>query len=220
MAPQPRAANWLVEKGPKELERLFRAVVFYPFAPNLLIYNDRHNHEASVGASKLLGLPREEFVGRSLDDFTDPDFKPQISQRWNEFLEQGEQQGTIPLFGADGNPREVEYLAKGNVLPVRHLLVLRDKAPKRSVPAWVQDYALFLLDVEGQIVASYAGAERIYGYLSGEIIGQNASLVYPDEDVISKLQQKLKRGAVEGHIGGEGWHVKRTDPGLMSSRWL
>ena len=62
---------------------------------------------------------------------------------------------------------------------MRHLLVLRDKTPKASVPAWVQDYALFLLDVDGEIVAWYGGAERIYGYLSAEIIGQNASIFYP-----------------------------------------
>ena len=209
MASQPHAANWLAEKGPKELEQLFRAVVFYPSAPILLTDNDRQYREASVGASKLLGLPREKIIGRSLDDFTDPDFRPLISERWSEFLEQGEQQGTIPLLGPDGNPREVEYLAKGNVLPVRHLLVLRDKTPKAIVPAWVQDYALFLLDVEGEIVAWYAGAERIYGYLSGEIIGQNASLFCPDEGAVSKLQEKLKRGALEGHVGTEGWHVKK-----------
>jgi PAS domain S-box-containing protein len=86
-----------------------------------------------------------------------------------------------------------------------------DKTPdgKRSVPAWVQDYALFLLDVEGRIVAWYAGAERIYGYSSSEVIGQNASLFYPDEDALLKLQEKLKRGAAEGHVGAEGWHVKK-----------
>ena len=33
---------------------------------------------------------------------------------------------------ADGDPREVEYIAKGNVLPVRHLLVLRDKDRESS----------------------------------------------------------------------------------------
>jgi formate hydrogenlyase transcriptional activator len=158
---QPQANLWLLENGPKELERLFRAIAFYPLAPILLTDDDRHYREASVGASKLLGLPREEIIGRSLDDFTDPDFKPVISERWNALLSDGEQQGTIPLIGMDGTPHEVEYVAKGEVLPVRHVLVLRDKASNTGVPAWVQDYALFLLDVEGQIVAWYRGAERI-----------------------------------------------------------
>ena len=75
-------------------------------------------------------------------------------------------------MGPDGKPRDVEYTAKGNVLPVRHVLVLRDKtapaetgqADKDRIPAWVQDYALFLLDVDGRVAAWYSGAARIYGY--------------------------------------------------------
>jgi formate hydrogenlyase transcriptional activator len=224
MASQPQATRWLAENGPKELELLFRAIVFHPSTPILIADNDRHYREASVGASKLLGLPREKIIGRSLDDFAEPSFKPVISERWRAFLEEGEQEGTLRLVGPDGGPRDVEYTAKGNVLPIRHLLVLRDKATttpvgglvemdkdpsKSSVPAWVQDYALFLLDVDGQVVAWYAGAERIYGYKSGEAIGQHVSLFYPDEDALRKLQEKLKRAAGEGHVGNEGWQVRK-----------
>jgi formate hydrogenlyase transcriptional activator len=224
MASQPPATRWLAENGPKELELLFRAIVFHPSAPILLADNDRHYLEASVGASKFLGLPREEIIGRSLDDFALPGFRPVISERWRAFLEKGEQEGTLQLVGPDGDPRDVEYSAKGNVLPVCHLLVLRDKTtktpgggpvprdkdhPASSVPAWVQDYALFLLDVDGQIAAWYAGAERIYGYKSGEVIGQHVSIFYPDEDALRKLKAKLKRAAAEGHVGTEGWQVKK-----------
>src|SRR5678815_3165170 len=116
MASQPQAAGWLAENGPKELELLFRAIVFHPSVPLLLADNDRQSHEASVGASKLLGLPREKIIGRSLDDFAEPGFRPVISERWRAFLEKGEQQGTLKLVGPDGGPREVEYIAKGNVL--------------------------------------------------------------------------------------------------------
>ncbi len=207
MASQPQAAGWLTEHGPKELELLFRAIVFHPSVPILLADNDRHYQEASVGASKLLGLPREKLIGRSLDEFAEPSFRPVISERWRTFLKEGEQQGTLKLVGPDGGPREVEYSAKGNVLPVRHLLVLHDKNP---VPAWVQDYALFLLDVEGEVVAWYAGAERIYGYKSSEALGQHTALLYPDEDTLrARLDEELKRAAAEGHFGNEGWQARK-----------
>src|SRR5579863_7026373 len=164
MASQPQATGWLVENGPKELESLFRAIVFQPSVPILITDNDRHSREASVGAGKLLGIPREKIIGRPLDDFAEPSFKPVISQRWQAFLEEGEQQGTLPLVVAEGGPREIEYIAKGNVLPARNLVVLREAS--KSVPGWVQDYALYLLDADGMIAAWYAGAERIYGYKS------------------------------------------------------
>lgn len=225
MASQPQADGWLAKNGPKELELLFRAFVFHPSEPILLADNDRRYLEASVGATKLLGLPREKIIGRSLDDFAEPSFKPVISERWRAFLEKGEQEGTLRLVGPDGGPRDVEYSAKGNVLPVRHLLVLRDKttntlgggpaemdkvSSKSSVPAWVQDYALCLLDVGGQVVAWYAGAERIYGYKSSEALGRHVSLFYPDEGTLrGKLDQEWKRAIGEGHVGTEGWHVKK-----------
>jgi formate hydrogenlyase transcriptional activator len=214
--PQPTA--WLAENGPKELESLFRAIVFHPSAPILLADNDRRYREASIGASKLLGLPREKIIGRSLDDFAVPAIKPAILERWQAFLKEGEQEGTLQLLGPDGTPRDVEYTAKGNVLPVRHLLLLRDKtnpaeegqeSPQNVIPSWVQDYALCLLDADGRVAAWYSGAERIYGYKPDEVIGQHVSIFYPDEDARGKLQEKLKRAVGEGHVGAEGWHVKK-----------
>src|ERR1019366_2771132 len=142
---QSTASRWLVENGPKELELLFRAIVYHPSAPILITDNDGNYRDASVGVGKLLGLPREKIIGRQIDDFTPPSFKPQVSQLWRAFLEQGEQEGTLQLMGPDGTLREVEYTAKGNVLPVRHVLVLRDKnavaetesAFTDRIPSWV-----------------------------------------------------------------------------------
>jgi PAS domain S-box-containing protein len=76
MASEPHATGWLAKNGPKELELLFRAIVFQPSAPILLADDERRYLEASVGAAKLLGLPREKIIGRTLDDFVEPSFKP------------------------------------------------------------------------------------------------------------------------------------------------
>src|ERR1022692_2890951 len=50
------------------------------------------------------------------------------------------------------------------------------------IPSWVQDYALFLLDVGGRIVTWYSGAQRIYGYKTDEATGQHVSFLYPSEE--------------------------------------
>ncbi len=172
-----------------------------------------------MGAGKLLGLPREKIIGRSLDDFAAPAIKPVIPQRWQALLKEGQQSGTLEILSADGTPREVEYTAKTNVLPVRHLLVLRDKTmsaepdkdPSLSrIPSWVEDYALFLIGADGKIVAWYAGAERIYGYPAGEAIGRHLSFLYPADDSLpSGLQEELTRAAGEGHKGNEGWCLRK-----------
>jgi len=219
VASLPETATWLAENGPKEIEQLFRAIVYHPSAPILIADNDRHYRDASSGAGRLLGLSREEMIGRSLDEFVEPNFKPQISDMWQAFLEQGEQEGTLRIVGPDGSPREVEYIAKGNVLPVRHLLVLHDKAALTEsqgqatgveIPAWLQDYAIFLLDVDGNVAAWYSGAERIYGYTGATAIGRNIALLYPAEDGLNlRLQEELNRSTAEGHFGTEGWCAKK-----------
>jgi formate hydrogenlyase transcriptional activator len=74
----------------------------------------------------------------------------------------------------------------------------------------VQDYALFLLGVDARIVTWYSGAERIYGYKTDEAIGQHVSFLYPNEEVIRvNFEEKLKRAAAEGHLGNEGWHLRK-----------
>jgi len=213
---QPSGADWLVENGPRELELLFRAIVYHPSAPLLIADDDGNSREASAGASKLLGLPREKIIGRQIDDFAPPSFKPQVSQLWRAFLEHGEQEGTLQLVGPDGTPREVEFTAKGNVLPVRHAVVLRDKtvaaaaAPTGSIPSWVQDYALYLMDIEGRVVAWYSGAARIFGYQADEVMGQHVSFLHPGDDTLQvSLQAEFKRAADEGHTGTEGWRDRK-----------
>jgi len=217
-AAQSQATRWLEENGPRELELLFRAIVYHPAAPILIADNDRKYRDASAGAGKLLGLPRNKIIGCRMDDFAAPGFKPQISQLWRTFLEHGEQRGTLQLVSPDGNVRDVEYTAKGNVLPVRHVLVLHDmtapaetgQAPRGFTPSWVEDYALFLLDVDGRAAAWYSGAARIYGYKGDEILGQDISRLYPSDDTLSfQPREELKRAAAEGHFGNEGWHVKK-----------
>jgi formate hydrogenlyase transcriptional activator len=218
---QTQSADWLLENGPRELELLFRAIVYHPSVPILVADNERNYRDASAGAGKLLGLSRDKIIGQKMDDFADPSFKPQISELWRAFLGQGEQEGTLRLAGPDGTLWDVEYTAKGNVLPVRHLLILRDKttsaqtkgsaeADEDPIPSWVQDYALFLLDVNGRIVDWYSGAARICGYNRDEATGKHVSFLYPgEENPGAEPQQEMNRSAAEGHFGNEGWYVRK-----------
>jgi formate hydrogenlyase transcriptional activator len=212
------ADEWLAENGPKELESLLRSVIFQPTAPVLIADDDGNYRDASAGAGKLLGLARDAIIGRQIDEFTPPGLRPKVSELWRAFLKQGEQEGELALRAPDGTAREVVYVAKGNVLPVRHALVLREKAPptgasgasQNRIPSWVQDYALYLLDVEGRIVEWYAGATRIYGYPVKEALHRHITFLYPGEDTLrSRLQEEFKRAIAEGHVGTEGWQAKK-----------
>jgi PAS domain S-box-containing protein len=220
-APQSPTARWLAENGPRELELLFRAIVYHPSTPILIADDNRRYKEASAGAGKLLGIPREKIIGHQVDDFAEPDSQPHIPEIWDALLEEGEQEGTLSLKDKDGNPRTVEFRAKANVLPVRHILTLREKGVSAAggstdrkaaeVPSWVRDFALFLLHADGSVAAWYAGATRIFGYPAEEALGRNVSMLYTGKDAPDAiLREELKRSADAGHFGTEGWQIRKN----------
>ena len=213
-----QAVGWLLENGPRELELLFRAIVYHPSVPILIADDDRNYRDASAGAGKLLGLSRDMVIGRKLDDFADPAFKPQISELWRALLGQGEQTGTLRLAAPDGTTTDVEYTAKGNVLPVRHLLVLHNKnAPRKArMPAkWRPRHGSRTTHCScwtptDRSSAWYSGAARIYGYTENEAAGQHVSMLYADPESRGiDPQQELDRASAEGHFGYEGWHARK-----------
>jgi PAS domain S-box-containing protein len=74
----------------------------------------------------------------------------------------------------------------------------------------VQDYAIYWLDLEGNVESWNSGAERIKGYVSKEIIGQHFSRFYTEEDQKKGLPQKaLDTALTSGKFEGEGWRVRK-----------
>lgn len=75
----------------------------------------------------------------------------------------------------------------------------------------VQDYAIFMLDSEGNVATWNLGAERIKGYKASEIIGQHFSRFYPEEDIqAGKPAMELRVAAAEGRFEDEGgWRLRK-----------
>lgn len=74
----------------------------------------------------------------------------------------------------------------------------------------VQDYAILLLDLDGNILNWNKGAENIKGYSEKEIVGKNFSLFYMEEDRANNLPGKLIGEAVQsGRAKHEGWRVRK-----------
>ncbi len=74
----------------------------------------------------------------------------------------------------------------------------------------VTDYAIFMLDRGGHVLTWNAGAERIKGYRSDEIIGQHFSRFYPQEDRRArKPERELLLAETEGRVVDEGWRIRK-----------
>jgi formate hydrogenlyase transcriptional activator len=103
-------------------------------------------------------------------------------------------------------PDKLRCTERCDVLPGRHVVILQNISSGATDAGESADYALLCLDAVGLIVAWHAGAERIYGYTAEEIIGQHVSVLGLDDDLRVQLNDELRRIAIEGHLGSEGWH--------------
>ncbi len=88
---------------------------------------------------------------------------------------------------------------------------LRDSEERfRLLVEGVQEYAIFHLDPTGHVVSWNAGAERLKGYTSEEIIGRHFSVFYPQEDEMNdKPQNILAQAARHGQTKDEGWRIRK-----------
>lgn len=82
----------------------------------------------------------------------------------------------------------------------------------------VQDYAIFLLDPDGRVRTWNAGARRIKGYATGEIVGRHFAAFYTPEDVAAgKPERGLRAAMTTGHWEDEGWRVRRDGSRFWAS---
>ena len=83
----------------------------------------------------------------------------------------------------------------------------------------VQDYAIFLLSPEGNVMTWNAGAERIKGYSTSEIIGQHFSRFYSREAKESGWpQRELEIASAMGRFADEGWRVTEGRNSVLGLR--
>jgi len=90
--------------------------------------------------------------------------------------------------------------------------------PFRLLVQSIVDYAIYLLDPKGFVTSWNAGAERIKGFQTEEIVGQHFSKFYTEEDQKAGMPQKvLDTAAREGKFEGEGWRVRKDGTRFWAS---
>ena len=74
----------------------------------------------------------------------------------------------------------------------------------------VKDYAIYMLDRNGEVLSWNKGAEFLKGYKAEEIIGENFSRFFTEEDIAAGKPSLLLRTAVEqGKVEDEGLRVRK-----------
>ncbi|MBA5801045.1 hybrid sensor histidine kinase/response regulator [Rhizobium changzhiense] len=88
----------------------------------------------------------------------------------------------------------------------------------RRLVQGVSDYAIYMLDPDGNVSSWNFGAERIKGYRPHEIIGRHFSTFYTPEDREAGVPQTaLDIARAEGRFEREGWRVRKDGSRFWAS---
>jgi len=182
------------------------------------------------GASRIMGYDEDEAVGKHFSLFYGPEDlanrKPQIE------LDTARREGRVEDEGWRVRKDGTRFWANtiitllrdddGNIVGFGK--VTRDMTARREAEelvrqnseifellvSSVRDYAIFMLDPNGNVATWNAGAQRIKGYKPEEIIGSHFSRFYPEEDKKNhKPERELEIAARDGSVEDEGWRIRK-----------
>lgn len=124
-------------------------------------------------------------------------------------LEQGAE--LVPLHGdRDEIGRLASRIEDASALLRAREHALRESEERfRLVIEGVRDYGIFALGPDGLVASWNAGAERIKGWTSDEVIGRHFEMFYPAETRRERPAFILGRAASEGRAEDEGWRVRK-----------
>jgi len=192
----------------------------------------------NAGAERIKGFNADEVIGKHFSLFyTEEDRKAGTPDR---VLETARREGKFEGEGwrvrKDGTPFwasvVVDAINDEQGKLVGFAKITRDMTEKRAAQQalfdaerhfrilvqGVTDYALFMLDPNGQVTSWNAGAQRIKGYLPDEIIGQHFSRFYTAEDFDAGVPKRaLETARKTGRYEAEGWRVRKDGTRFWAS---
>jgi PAS domain S-box-containing protein len=105
---------------------------------------------------------------------------------------------------------EVDVGAERAIKPQLSETLRESEEQYRLLVEEVRDYAIFLLDLNGNVQTWNAGAERLKGYTKDEIVGHHFSEFYPAEDVANgKPAWELSVAREQGRVVDTGWRIRK-----------
>ena len=216
-------------KGESAGERRFRLVV--EAAPNAMVLSDPTGRIVMVNtqAERAFGYARAELVGQPVEILVPGRFRshhPELRRAFLADLRPRPMGAGRDLYGLkkDGsefpveiglNPIETDegIMVLAAIVDITERraaeLALRSSEQERSsLIDGVIDYAIYMLDPNGNVTNWNRGAQRIKGYRTEEIVGQHFSCFYTAEDRAANLPQRaLEIAARDGRYETEAWRV-------------
>jgi osomolarity two-component system sensor histidine kinase TcsA len=116
----------------------------------------------------------------------------------------------VPIFDDDRLLYLALEVADNTKEHLLHQAVLDKDDTYRILVETVKDYAIFMLDVNGNVRTWNAGATLLKGYNPNEIIGQHFSAFYSAADISAgKPQKELETCLRDGKVEDESWRYRK-----------
>jgi PAS domain S-box-containing protein len=219
------------ERALKDSERRFQMLVssVVDYAIYML---DPHGHVATwnAGARRFKGYEADEIIGDHFSRFFTAEDRREGKPA--AILRTAETEGRFETEGIRVRKDGTTFLAHVVLDPIRDedgrlvgfAKITRDITDRkenekalfaseqrfRMLVQGVRDYAIYMLDREGNITNWNAGAEAIKGYSADEIIGQHFSRFYTEEDrARGEPAQALATAIREGKYEREAQRVRK-----------
>lgn len=182
------------------------------------------------GAERIKGYKPHEIIGKHFSQFYTEDdihsgkttMELRVAREEGRYEEEGwrvRKNGTLfwanvvitALFNEDKTLRGFAKVTRDLTSKKQAEEVLKQSQERyRLLIDSVKDYAIIMLDTQGRITSWNAGAQRIKGYTSEEILGSHFSKFYPQVDIdAGKPEMELKVAMAEGRFEEEGIRVKK-----------
>ncbi len=124
------SAKRAAERALAASEQRYRAL-FERAGDAILIMDDEARYvDANESAAEMFGVPRDDIIGRSLNDFA---AVPLPDEAWTSFKAAGEGRGELRFRRPTGEIREAEFDAVASISPGVHMSVLRDVTDRHDL---------------------------------------------------------------------------------------
>ncbi|MEO6567148.1 MAG: chemotaxis protein CheB, partial [Opitutaceae bacterium] len=80
----------------------------------------------------------------------------------------------------------------------------------RLILGGVKEYAIFMLDERGKFATWSPGAERVFGYTSGEAVGKSLDiLLTPEDRAAGRAEKEMAQARSRDSASEDRWHVRK-----------